>query len=179
MTAYLLDENNDRYDEYSEEFSLKVLPFVPEKDEEEDKELVPKFDINGTRVYDSYFNIYGKELTIVKKVTTTELGPANPRQPIPEIKQLTPQGLLTISWSKQMKKPENLDELPSSVVVVTDEAEAEEVQNTAKFQIDKNSRRKLRKTREWFETEKEYLEYLLVMDALDIELIPEDSENSE
>ena len=78
-----------------------------------------------------------------------------------------------------MKKPNNLDELPESFVVVTDEQEAEEIEQTEKFKIDKDSRRKLRKTREWFETEKEYLEYLLVMDALDIELIPGDEEEPE
>lgn len=33
--------------------------------------------------------------------------------------------------------------------------------------------------REWFETNEDYLQYLLVMDALDIELIPADDESAE
>ena len=48
----------------------------------------------------------------------------------------------------------------------------------ASFVVEKG-RRRLRKVREWFDTEKEYLEYLLVMDALDIELIPGDEEEPE
>ena len=76
-----------------------------------------------------------------------------------------------------MKKPGNLAELPTSYVVVTSEAEADMVEDTGKFKIDKEERgRRLKKTRDWFETEKEYLEYLLVMDALDIELFPGDEE---
>ena len=76
-----------------------------------------------------------------------------------------------------MKKPDNLAELPTSYVVVTSEAEADMVEDTGKFKIDKEERgRRLKKTRDWFETEKEYLEYLLVMDALDIELFPGDEE---
>ena len=77
-----------------------------------------------------------------------------------------------------MKKPGNLDDLPNSYVVVTDEEEADEIERTGKFVID-DRRRMLRKTREWFKTEKDYLEYLLVMDALDIELIPNDEEEKE
>ena len=77
-----------------------------------------------------------------------------------------------------MKKPGNLDDLSNSYVVVTDEEEADEIERTGKFVID-DRRRMLRKTREWFETEKDYLEYLLVMDALDIELIPNDEEEKE
>ena len=77
-----------------------------------------------------------------------------------------------------MKKPGNLDDLSNSYVVVTDEEEADEIERTGKFVID-DRRRMLRKTREWFKTEKDYLEYLLVMDALDIELIPNDEEEKE
>ena len=83
-----------------------------------------------------------------------------------------------------MQKPDNLAELPKSYVVITDEEEADKIQKEGIYDISKEAgqkqrRRDLRKTREWFETEKEYLEYLLVMDALDIELIPEDKEESE
>ena len=76
-----------------------------------------------------------------------------------------------------MAKPDNLEKLPESFVVVTDEAEADLLVQTSQFNIDR--RRRLRKTRDWFETEKEYLEYLLVMDALDIEIIPGDDEDPE
>ena len=76
-----------------------------------------------------------------------------------------------------MQKPENLDKLPETFVVVTDEAEADEIERDGRFVVDKG--RRLRKTREWFETEKDFLEYLLVMDALDIELISSDEESPE
>jgi len=70
-------------------------------------------------------------------------------------------------WDLQLSKPEHLSELPLTYVVV---AESEKDLN------EKDERRRLKRTMEWFETEKEYLEYLLVMDALDIELIPCDEE---
>ena len=82
-----------------------------------------------------------------------------------------------------MQRPENLSDLPNSFVVVTSEAEADFVQQTGKFKISDSSpinpqgpKRRLKKSRDWFETEKEYLEYLLIMDALDIELFPGDEE---
>ena len=74
-----------------------------------------------------------------------------------------------------MQLPENVEELPQSYVVVTDEEEAERLIESGEIKLDESGR-KLRKTRDWFETEKDYLEYLLVMDALDIELIPGDDE---
>ena len=66
----------------------------------------------------------------------------------------------------------NLEELPDSRVVVIDQSEADRIKKDGRFKIETgDGRRNLRKTRQWFETEKEYLEYLLVLDALDIELI--------
>jgi len=135
---------------------------------------VPKSDKYGKLVKEKYYKLEEKNYI---KAVTTEKGPKNPRQPIPKIKSLSPTGELTINWSKKMRKPENLAELPTSYVVVTSEAEADMVEDTGKFKIDKEERgRRLKKTRDWFETEKEYLEYLLVMDALDIELFPGDEE---
>ena len=58
-------------------------------------------------------------------MTTAELGPYNPLQPIPVIKKLTDTGVLTIGWDRKMQKPPNLDEIPKSKVVVTDESEAD------------------------------------------------------
>ena len=60
-------------------------------------------------------------------MTTTALGPFSPLQPIPIIKKLSDDGVLTVAWDRQMKKPANLDELPYSKVVLTDESEADEI----------------------------------------------------
>ena len=60
-------------------------------------------------------------------MTTTALGPFSPLQPIPIIKKLSDDGVLTVAWDRQMKKPANLDKLPYSKVVLTDESEADEI----------------------------------------------------
>lgn len=104
------------------------------------------------------------------------MGPYNPKQPIPVIKQLTDTGKLTIAWDRKMKKPPNPKEITTSKVVLTDENEADKIEKDGRFQIDKDKGRSLRKTREWFETEKDFLQYLLVLDALDVELIYSDEE---
>ena len=101
-------------------------------------------------------------------------------QPIPVIKSLTDAGALTIAWDRKMQKPKNLEELPDSKVVVTDQSEADRIEESGRFKVKRGNRyRNLDKTREWFKTEKEYLEYLLVMDALDIELLSDSDEQTQ
>ena len=60
-------------------------------------------------------------------MNTTALGPYSPLQPIPVIKKLSDAGVLTVAWDRKMKKPANLDEMPTSKVVVTEESEANEI----------------------------------------------------
>ena len=158
--AYL---KNETYSEMRTiRFTLKVLPKRVETPKVE-----PRFKPKDEPVK----NIKEKQF---KPVNTTALGPYSPLQPIPVIKKLSDAGVLTVAWDRKMKKPANLDEMPTSKVVVTEESEADEIQQDGRFRIEKGNRRNLRKTREWFQTEKEYLEYLLVMDALDIELVSTD-----
>ena len=83
-----------------------------------------------------------------------------------------------------MLKLDNVDEITESFIVVTDEAEANRIENerslaTMLRDVKKQDSRRLKKARDWFDTESEFLEYLLVMDALDIEVIPADEESAD
>lgn len=168
VTAFL--DDGEESESHTDRFTLKVNPLLLPEDPLEVEE--EKFDASGIIVEKPFNKIWEPKYT---KKTTTELGPYNPRQPIPFIKKFSDTGRLTIGWDRSMKKPDNLEELPESYIVVTDEKEADLIEKEGRYQVE-NKLRRLKKTREWFETEKEYLEYLLVMDALDIELIPGDEE---
>ena len=112
-------------------------------------------------------------------MTTTAIEPYSPLQPIPVIKKLTDAGVLTISWDRQMQQPSNLNELPFSKVVITDQSEGDLIEKEKRFKVERGNSRNLRKTREWFLTQKDYHEYLLVMDALDIDLISSDDQQKQ
>ena len=91
---------------------------------------------------------------------------------------------MKISWDRLMLKLDNVDEITESFIVVTDEAEANRIENerslaTMLRDVKKQDSRRLKKARDWFDTESEFLEYLLVMDALDIEVIPADEESAD
>ena len=61
-----------------------------------------------------------------------------------------------------MKKPANLDLIKSKEYVVMEEGVT---------QMETGSRRFLARRREWFNTDEQYLKYLLIIEALEINII--------
>ena len=115
-----------------------------------------------------------------------ELGPYNPDQPIPRIKDLTPTGILLIGWDRQMTPPEDFTEINPSKVGIRDK-EAKKFDRTPDPPPDviktdndlsissidpNNQRRQLDRGYDWFEIEKHKLEWLMVVDALELKMKP-------
>ena len=69
-------------------------------------------------------------------------------------------GLMTIKWSKKMRQPENLDMLKEKEYAILGSAAS-------------TRRRQLARRREWFNTDEQFLQYLLIIEALEIEIIAE------
>ena len=74
------------------------------------------------------------------------------------------EGVMTIRWDKQMQEPENLGMLQEKEYAVfgTDSTAAR-----------KRRRRQLVRRREWFDTDEQFLQYLLIIVALEIEIVAE------
>ena len=70
-------------------------------------------------------------------------------------------GLMTIKWSKKMRQPENLSMLKEKEYAVLGPSAAA------------RRRRQLARRREWFNTDEQFLQYLLIIEALEIEIIAE------
>ena len=124
---------------------------------------------------------------ITKVRESLELGPYNPDQPIPYIKELGPTGILRIGWDRVMLEPDDFTEINPSKVGIRDE-EAEQFDRTPDPPVTHSTpndlstesitpddrRRYLERERAWFETERNRLEWLMVVDALELKLRPGD-----
>ena len=85
-------------------------------------------------------------------------------EPIPTIKDVDMDGVMTIRWDKQIQEPENLGLLQEKEYAVfgTDSTAARN-----------RRRRQLVRRREWFDTDDQFLQYLLIIEALEIEIVAE------
>ena len=83
------------------------------------------------------------------------------KEPIPTLKEVDKEGLMTIRWDKKMRQPENLNLLKEKEYAV--------------FGTDATAvrRRQLVRRREWFDTNEQFLQYLLIIEALEIEIVAE------
>ena len=86
------------------------------------------------------------------------------KEPIPSLKGVNESGLLIVKWDREMKIPANMDLIKSKqYVVINDSTEA--------IQPVSGTRRALARRREWFDTNEQYLKYLLILEALEINII--------
>ena len=76
---------------------------------------------------------------------TTELGPYNPRQPVPYIKRLTPEAVLTIGWDRILAVIEDVQDIINTKVAVDENGVTDEVviddESSEKSEIDSSLRR--------------------------------------
>lgn len=123
-----------------------------------------KYTQTGDRVPDEEIK------TLDKFETKKSLQAAEPtgNEPKPSLRSVDESGLLTIDWDKMMQKPANLDLIKTSEYAVVDEGDP-----AARSLLDtrQDRRRQLARRREWFNTDDQYLKYLLVIEALEIEII--------
>ena len=82
------------------------------------------------------------------------------KEPVPSLKAVDESGKLVIDWDKAMVPPANLDMIKDTSYAIMDEGAS-------------TRRRELARRREWFNTDEQFIKYLLVIDALEIEIIAE------
>ena len=124
---------------------------------------------------------------LMKVRESLEPGPFNPKQPIPRIKSLNPTGVLRIGWDRKMLEPEDYSEINPSKVGIRD-SDAEKFDRTPDPPVKHSTpndlstesitpddrRRYLERDYAWFEIERNRLEWMMVVDALELKMRPGD-----
>ena len=79
------------------------------------------------------------------------------REPIPSLRAFDEKALLMIFWDTPMVVPDDLDLIQVAEYAILEEDPLERLR-----------RRALARRREWFDTNQQYLQYLLVVEAIEI-----------
>lgn len=150
-------QNSTYKETYTKTFEVQIDPPLDQ--------IPPTFA--GIQFRNEYETI---EETIVETRFTQEPEPYSPEQPVPYIEELTETGLLTIGWDRFMEKPEDPSEIRPSKVGITE--------TDLPPDYSKLPQRKLQeRVHNWYTDKKAYLEWLMIVDALEIKVEPGEYSN--